>query len=537
MYIAFRVDSSTTIGHGHVMRCLTLAQALVRTKNSNTNSNKINISFITKANIGNINHLINKANNYRLTLIATGEQTIKQEYSNTWLGCTPEQDAKQTITALKTLPPIDLLIVDHYAIGKLWHQQVKPYCQQLIVIDDLANRPFDCDVLLDQTLNRQAEQYKALLPKHCQLLLGQNYMLLRDEFSALATQAKIRRSQQSKHLTQAHILITMGGSDPDNLSKLALLAVEKLKTNFPNINATLVLSSKSNHLKSFQQKQLTFPWCTLITDCENMAQLMLNSDIAIGASGATAWERCCLGLPSLITINAENQQLIATNLAESGAGINLGWHQQITIDTLSKQMRNLLSDPQHYLSMVDNCFNVCDGQGTVNVANFIIKELLKKTNAIKLRLATTADKQLTFDWQLEKNIRQFFKNPSIPTWQEHSQWFDKNLANSKSSLYILLFKKTPVGTLRLDEKKQGEYEVSILITTKQQGKGIALNVLKQLTLLKKNSTFFADIHQDNSNSSRVFKKAGFVPALSAELMPKLKPRRFFLNLNNINGDN
>jgi len=380
MHIAFRVDSSTTIGHGHVMRCLTLAQALVcekkSTKNSNKNSAKnnseVSISFITKANKGNINHLINKAG-YQLTLIATGEQTIKQEDSNTWLGCTPEQDAKQTITALKTLPPIDLLIVDHYAIGKLWHQQVKPYCQQLMVIDDLANRALDCDVLLDQTLNRQADQYKALLPKHCQQLLGQNYMLLRDEFSALTTQAKIRRSQQSKHLAQAHILITMGGSDPNSLSKLALLSVEKLRTDLPNISATLVLSSQSNHLKSLQQLQQNLPWCTLITDCENMAQLMLNADIAIGASGATAWERCCLGLPSLVTVNAENQQLIASNLAEAGASINLGWHQQITIDTLLKQIKGLLDDPQHYLFMVDSCFKACDGQGAIRAAQKLIQ--------------------------------------------------------------------------------------------------------------------------------------------------------------------
>lgn len=380
MHIAFRVDSSTTIGHGHVMRCLTLAQALVCAQTQS----EIAISFITKAQQGNINHLISKAG-YQLVLLAVGDRAIKQNNSDTWLGCTSEQDATQTIAAIKMLTPIDLLIVDHYAIAKSWHQLLKPFCQQLMVIDDLANRPLDCDILLDQTLNRHAKQYQPLVPEPCQLLLGQNYMLLRDEFLALKAQAKIRRNkqntpqsdQQGKQLTQANILISMGGGDPDNLAELALLAIEKLHTDLPNISATLVLSSQSKHVEYMQNKQTKLPWCQLIIDSQAMAQLMLNSDIAIGASGATAWERCCLGLPSLITVSAKNQQLIATNLSDAGTSINLGWHQQITIDDIVKQLKILLSSPRLYLSMVNNCFTACDGQGAARVAKKLLQSPTK----------------------------------------------------------------------------------------------------------------------------------------------------------------
>lgn len=372
MHIAFRVDSSTIIGHGHVMRCLTLAQAIVRAQKQL----KIHISFITKANQGNINHLISKAG-YQLVLIPAGESPIKQEDSNTWLGCTAEQDALQTIEAIKTLPSVDLLIVDHYAIAKSWHLLVKPFYQHLMVIDDLASRPLDCDFLLDQTLNRQAEKYHTLVPEHCQLLLGQNYMLLRDEFVALKAQAKARREQQSKQLRQVNILITMGGGDPDNLSMLALLAIEKLRMDFPNISATLVVSSQSKHLDALRKQQRNLTWCQLITDSQHMAELMLNADIAIGASGSTAWERCCLGLPSLTTVNAQNQQLIAENLAKAGASINLGWHQQIIVDAVSKQLRRLVDTPQEYLSMVDNCFAACDGKG----ANRVAQQLLQRCKA------------------------------------------------------------------------------------------------------------------------------------------------------------
>ncbi|MCW8863846.1 MAG: UDP-2,4-diacetamido-2,4,6-trideoxy-beta-L-altropyranose hydrolase [Colwellia sp.] len=369
MHIAFRVDSSTILGHGHVMRCLTLAQAIVRAEKHP----KISISFITKANQGNINHLICKAG-YQLILLPTGDIPIRQEDSNTWLGCTPEQDALHTIEAMKALAEIDLLIVDHYAIAKSWHQLIKPFCRQLMVIDDLANRSLDCDVLLDQTLNRQARQYQALVPEHCQLLLGQNYMLLRDEFLLLKAQAKRRRKQQSKQLTHANILITMGGSDPDNLSELALHAIEKLKVDLPNISATLVISSQSKHIDAIQQQQKRLSWCQLITDSQHMAELMLHADIAIGASGTTAWERCCLGLPCLTTINAQNQQLIAENLTSAGATINLGWHQQVTLDAISEQLSYILNNAQAYLSFVNNCFAACDGKG----ANRVAKKLLQR---------------------------------------------------------------------------------------------------------------------------------------------------------------
>lgn len=371
MQIAFRVDSSTIIGHGHVMRCLTLADALVRVQKNK----EINISFITKAHQGNINHLI-RNKGYQLELLPIGDKALKQEDSNTWLGCKSEQDATQTITAIKALSPINLLIVDHYAIDKAWHQQVRPFYQQLMVIDDLANRPLDCNVLLDQTLNCQAERYKHFVPEYCHLFLGQNYMLLRDEFVNLREKAKVRREQQSKQLTQANIMITMGGGDPDNLSELALLAIEKLRADFPAITATLVLSSQSKHLESLKQRLRKLPWCRLVTDCQAMADLMLDAYIAIGASGSTAWERCCLGLPCLTTVNAENQQLIAKNLSDAGASINLGWHKDISIKMITIQLQSLLSTPQKYLTMVDRCFSTCDGQGATRVAKALVAKQL-----------------------------------------------------------------------------------------------------------------------------------------------------------------
>jgi UDP-2,4-diacetamido-2,4,6-trideoxy-beta-L-altropyranose hydrolase len=109
-----------------------------------------------------------------------------------------------------------------------------------------------------------------------------------------------------------------------------------------------------------------------------MGDLMLSADIAIGASGATAWERCCLGLPSLITVNAENQQLIAKNLTDVGATINLGWHQEITIDTMANALEKLFNEPKTYLTMAENNLNCCDGLGASRVAKILIDRISTK---------------------------------------------------------------------------------------------------------------------------------------------------------------
>lgn len=374
MHIVFKVDASSIIGYGHVMRCLTLANALM--------AKGVDISFISREHHGHINHLIIE-HNYSLIPLPKGENDIVQQNSDTWLGCTIIEDAQQSIQAMQIIAPIDYLIVDHYAIEATWHALVTSYCKKLIVIDDLANRSLLCNVLLDQTLNRNAEPYQALVPEHCTMLLGKDYMLLREEFSHYRAQAKIQRDKRSEqlghHKSNVHIMISMGGGDPDNLSKIALLALEKLHLNMPNIYVSLIISSQSIHLTSLQRFCNTLTWCTLIIDSKDMASQMIKADIAIGASGSTAWERCCLGLPCLTTVNAENQQLIAKNLNDSGATINLGWYKDISSSMICDQIEQLILHPKKYQMMVENCFNVCDGLGAQRVTTALLNKEIPKS--------------------------------------------------------------------------------------------------------------------------------------------------------------
>jgi UDP-2,4-diacetamido-2,4,6-trideoxy-beta-L-altropyranose hydrolase len=521
MHIAFRVDSSTIIGYGHVMRCLTLAHALVcevKSVQKESVDEDLLISFLCRDQLGHSNQLIEDAH-FNLLPLPPIEQKIDPQNTDSWLGTGHEQDVLQCITQIKTSPPIDLLIVDHYAIDHHWHTLMKPYYQKLLVIDDLANRKLACDFLLDQTYNRDKESYQKLVSKHCQFLLGQNYILLRDEFSLLKTKAQRRRKERFNEeitaLSSTNILISMGGTDPDNLSQLALFAVGELIAIRPNITVNLVISSQSIHLASLTLFCDQHPWANLIIDSKSMATLMLLAHVAIGASGGTAWERCCLGLPCLTIVNAENQQLIANNLAQAGAIINLGWYQDITTNTIVSGLNHLLNDTKSYQQMTYDCFNICEGQGAANVAGTVAKQLTPMPNKIEFQPLKADNCQLIYQWQSNKDIRKYARNPNPPSWEEHIEWFKSCLADPSRLLYLLADgQKNIVGLLRLDKliektNARDTYEISILISPEHQGKGLATSALIKLKKLHKNATYIATIDKNNISSQKAFVKVGF----------------------------
>ena len=530
MHIAFRVDSSTIIGYGHVMRCLTLAHAFAQAhfKQQSSLSSKVKprndehllITFLCRDHEGNINHLIPETN-FKLFILPMLEQTLVTEQTNTWLGASFEQDAQECIEHLRDLPNIDLLVIDHYAIDHQWQQLLKPYYQKLLVIDDLANRKHVCDFLLDQTFNINHQAYTLLVPANCHLFLGEKYILLREEFAILQSKALQQRQAYINTLAnnKTNILVSMGGTDPNNLSQLALLAIEQIKVISPNISATLVISGQSKHLPLLTDFCRQRPWINIIINSQNMANLMLVADIAIGACGGTAWERCCLGLPCLTTINAHNQQVIANNLSKADAIINLGWHEKITIDVINTALHALLSDKKLYKKMSDACINVCDAKGANRIANKIVADLLTtsppNTAPITFRIATSNDCQLIYHWQSNKAIRKHFINPNTPTWEEHSQWYKACMLDSNRRLYLLdNHVGQTVGLLRLDKINKTNYsvdtyEISILIAPESQGCGYAVNALKQLSTLTKSALYLATVATDNFPSHKAFSLAGF----------------------------
>lgn len=308
MKVVFRTDASLQIGTGHVMRCLTLAGALA--------GHGAECHFICRDHPGNLIDFIGGKGfaTHRVTVLSPVDTDAPGPAHSHWLGATQSQDADACAPILEALHP-DWLIVDHYALDARWELTLAPHYRKLMVIDDLADRPHACQVLLDQTFGRDAADYRPLVPDACRLLCGSQYALLRPEFAALRPYSLQRRAQP----VLRELLITMGGVDKDNASGQVLQALRTCPLP-ADCRITVVMGATAPWLDEVRKLAQDMPWPTrVLVGVSDMARLMADSDLAIGAAGATSWERCCLGVPTIMLVLAENQRKIAEELCEAGA--------------------------------------------------------------------------------------------------------------------------------------------------------------------------------------------------------------------------
>lgn len=343
MRIIFRVDASLQIGTGHVMRCLTLADAL-KAKGADCN-------FMCRTHEGNLIDLIRSRGHvtYSLPAAATRGASSKPVTCTSavdlahsdWLGVTQAEDADNCAQTLASLNP-DWLVVDHYALDARWERALAPHYAKLMVIDDLTDRPHACDLLLDQTFGREAKDYHPLVPSACRLLCGSQYALLRPEFDALRPSSLLRRSQPALR----EVLITMGGVDKGNATGEVLKAM--CASTLPSdCRITVVLGATAPWLEQVLNQAQDMPWPTrVLVGVSDMAQLMADSDLAIGAAGSTSWELCCLGVPSLLICVADNQRYVIAALASASAAaqLDLAALKQPDGAPFREQLAKLLND-------------------------------------------------------------------------------------------------------------------------------------------------------------------------------------------------
>lgn len=506
--VIIRADASLLIGKGHIMRCLTLADKI------KAHQCDAEITFMTTPHFGHLDTLIVEKG-YNVISLPSPATKLEKNNTSSWLGCTQEEDASACLSNIKT--PYDILIVDHYAIDIVWHKLMRNCCEKIMVIDDLANRHYDCDILLDQTLSRNPIDYKSLTPITCLTITGSKYTLLRPEFATTRSKAKQKRKQLKYLPSNFHVLISLGGFDEDNISQMFINALKSLHIEGATFTATLVLSSQSEHLVSIKHAINALPWLTLNLDCSTMSAQMLKADIAIGASGATAWERCCLGLPTLSIETASNQQLVSASLAQRGAIINIGDSQFITQDKIINALNNLISSDSTeienltlYERLVKNSFDCCDGKGTERLYKTIMQKLaLKSHNGLTLKRADKDDVDIIFKWQSNAEIRKFSRNNKPIEYQEHCHWFSNAISSSNRTIYLIHYESRISGMLRLDDIDDTSCEVSILIDPQEQGKGIALKALNTLTHLGIHRVIHAYVHEDNVSSHKLFTKSNF----------------------------
>jgi UDP-2,4-diacetamido-2,4,6-trideoxy-beta-L-altropyranose hydrolase len=369
MKVIIRVDASIRMGMGHLVRCRTLASAL--------RARGAAVHFVCRAHPG---HQIDalRAEGYQVSALpAPPPADVRDGDYAAWLGVSQQQDAVETLDALarhrelqSEAVPIgtdaraDWLIVDHYGLSAEWQQMLRSSVSRILVIDDLANRDHDCDLLLDQNYAPAgADRYAARIPTHAGLLIGPKYALLRPEY------AEARRGLNRSFDQPNRVLVFFGGSDPDNLTRRALDALSD--SPLAHLNVDVVVGASNPHREQITEQAKRRTNTQVYPPRPHLADLMAAADLCVGAGGATTWERCCLGLPSLVVSIAANQRRACEVLAAANLIVYAGRVAEVGRSKLRSGIHRLAADPDRRLRLARTGLKLVDGRGAQRVATTI----------------------------------------------------------------------------------------------------------------------------------------------------------------------
>jgi UDP-2,4-diacetamido-2,4,6-trideoxy-beta-L-altropyranose hydrolase len=231
-----------------------------------------------------------------------------------------------------------------------------------MVIDDLADRSHDCDLLLDQNYyHNQRQRYEGLLSEQCLALLGPSYVLLRPEFAEAKKQSKERDG------TIKHILVFFGGSDPTNQTEVVLTALQQFHKS--DISIDVVVGLTNTNRMVIQKLCEKLPNAAYHCSVSNMAELILKADLGIGAGGSTMWERCYLGLPTITVVSAPNQVHTTEDLANVGAIEYLGWSDLLSPNEYACAIKAAIANPRRIKQISDVALGVMNATATTTAVD------------------------------------------------------------------------------------------------------------------------------------------------------------------------
>ncbi|MGE5403937.1 MAG: UDP-2,4-diacetamido-2,4,6-trideoxy-beta-L-altropyranose hydrolase [Candidatus Saccharibacteria bacterium] len=474
MRVVFRVDASPTIGSGHVMRCLALAQEC--------KAQNMSCLFITSTN----SPLLTKR------LHQEGFEIVETPFIY------PDYRDLQTTQLILKDRPGSWLVADGYHFDRVYQEQLKKSGCRLIVVDDNAELDhYYADVILNHNVHGTDLSYDC--EPDTRLLLGNRYALLRQEYRCW------QGWQRDIPATARKILVTMGGADPQNTTSKVIEAVTSVDQNF---KIKVVIGSTNPHFKELQMMLDDIDNdVQMICNAQDMSELMAWADIAVSAGGVTAWEMAFMGLPNLIIVLAENQIGNVDKLTALGAARNLGWHENLTAQTIADNLEEIICDQYMRDDMSHKGRMLIDGNGPARVLMKMMEE------PIWLRKVRSDDCRIIWEWANEPIARKMsFISEPIP-WENHCTWFHTRLNDPNCRMYVGIDESEhPAGLVRY-EIDEDAATVGVSVDTGLRGKGIASNLLRisarYLFSANDINTINAFIKPENTGSLKAFTKAGY----------------------------
>jgi UDP-2,4-diacetamido-2,4,6-trideoxy-beta-L-altropyranose hydrolase len=489
---AFRVDASRTMGAGHVMRCLALAEEL--------GDCGVQSRFVSRHMPESLRSVIQDRGYEFMSL---GDVSRSSQHGNShaeWLGVSQAEDAAALVAAIGA-PRVDWLIVDHYALGHEWETAARAAADHILAIDDLADRPHDCDLLLDQNLYEDLEsRYDGKLPKDARALIGPHYALLRKEF------AQVRAAISPRTGEVRRLLVFFGGMDEADWTTTALEGL--IQAGVQDLDVDVVLGAEHGNRRHIESLCRSHGF-TVHVQTSHMAELMAAADLAIGAGGSATWERCCVGLPSLVVAVAQNQRAVVHDAAAAGL-LYAPQARQLSTETFAKHVVALMENPLLLRAMSTKCMNVVDGRGARRVVHAM------GAGGVVVRLATPADTRCIFEWRNHPQIRAASHNSSIIDWETHSSWFNAILTDPARLLLIGEQAGNPVGVVRFDiADDTAAVSIYRIPERSRPGTGQELLASAEAWLGRERPavrTLVAEVLGGNRPSHRLFTASGYMAA-------------------------
>lgn len=504
MQIAFRVDASATIGTGHLMRCLTLAESL-KARGARTRFVLRQVPDFLRDMACNAGHEVVELGPPE----TPAEPCLGDLRHSSWLGTGQYRDAEDTSLALSD-GRWDWVVVDHYALDARWETALRESAEHILAIDDLADRPHDCDVLLDQNFYRDLHRrYESKVSAHTQCLLGPRYALLRREFGQWRTQVAPRRGPVRR------ILVFFGGVDADNHT---LKAVEALGGIQGRHQVDVIIGAAHPCRDQVARTCRSHGYRCLIQP-PNIAELMVQADLSMGGGGSTSWERCCLGVPTVALCLAENQRQLIVDAATAG----LLYAPDPSVDLVSSLRR-------HLAAILDNAslreaisrrgMEMVDGRGALRIARQM------GCGEVEVRPAEASDARDLFQWRNHPANRRYARDPAAIPWEAHERWLAGVLSDPDRQLLVGYRQKRPVGVVRFDVRGP-QAEVSIYLVPGNDGMGHGSELLGSAERWLKGhrpevQQLRALILNDNFRSRMLFEAQGY-RAAQHEYRKRLHP--------------
>jgi UDP-2,4-diacetamido-2,4,6-trideoxy-beta-L-altropyranose hydrolase len=477
--IVFRADASREIGGGHIIRCLTLADKFEEAG--------FDVAFVCcSESLAIVPRL-----DGREILQASGhvDQDV-QLMRNRWpLG-------------------VGVLIVDHYELDATFERACRGWTKRIVVIDDLADRPHDCDLLVDTTIGRSINDYRQWVHEAALVLVGPEFALLRPEYAAQRKRSSERRLNT---MNPDRVMVALGLTD---VGGKTIEIVDSLLDCAQVAQIDAVVGNVAPSKLDLQRRAASEPRLKVHVDISHLAEIMAYADLAIGGAGTTSWERCCLGLPSVTLVLADNQREIACQLHEAGAAMMLP--DDTPSEKVAEVCISMLSTPAALHQMCRAAMALVDGRGAERVSRTVMalfEDRVSRAGHLHLRPATMSDSQLVWQWRNDPLSQRASRNTDPVPWDQHERWFANVIADDDSIILLGLLRNVPAGIVRFQRLADQEYEVSINLAAEVRGKGVGTLLLAAscdaLEHQRSISKIVAEIRIWNEVSLRVFEACQF----------------------------